>query len=144
MKNVRVKLVGPIIHCSPDLTRTIWRMSKFVERSSFMKKGKWLLLDTFALSLIVLNYIAIACTLITKDTFYRITNILDYVVAGLILYAVFLIPIAIILGIILKIISIIKKLKTSKRYWINIVYIIIFVLTIPIWYKIWFVALMGV
>ena len=109
-----------------------------------MKKGKWLLLDTFALSLIVLNYIAIACTLITKDTFCSITNILDYVVAGLIMYAVFLIPIAIILGTILNIISIIKKIKTSKKYRINIVYIFIFVLTIPIWYKIWFGALMGV
>ena len=119
-------------------------MSNVVERSSFMKKGKWPLLDIIALSLIVLNYIAIACTLITKDTFYRITNILDYVVAGLIMYAVFLIPIAIILGTILNVISIIKKLKTSKRYWTNIVYIIIFVLTIPIWYKIWFGALMGV
>ena len=119
-------------------------MSNIVERSSFMKKGKWSLSDIITLSLIVLNYIAIACTLITEDTFYRITNMFDYVVAGLILYAVFLIPIAIILGIILNIISIIKKLKSSKRYWINIVYIIIFVLTIPIWYKIWFVALMGV
>ena len=109
-----------------------------------MKKRKWWSLDIIALSLIVLNYIAIACTLITEDTFYRITNMFDYVIAGLILYAVFLIPIAIILGIILNIISIIKKLKTSKRYWINIVYIIIFVLTILIWYKIWFVALMGV
>ena len=119
-------------------------MSNIVERSSFMKKGKWSLSDIITLSLIVLNYIAIACTLITKDAFYGITNILDYVVAGLIMYAVFLMPIAIILGTILNIISIIKKLKTSKRYWINIVYIIIFVLTIPIWYKIWFVALMGV
>ena len=119
-------------------------MSNVVERSSFMKKGKWPLLDIIALSLIVLNYIAIACTLITKDTFYRITNILDYVVAGLIMYAVFLIPIAIILGTILNVISIIKKLKTSKRYWTNIVYIIIFILTIPVWYKIWFGALMGV
>ena len=122
----------------------IWTMSNIVERSSFMKKGKWSLSDIITLSLIVLNYIAIACTLITKDTFYGITNILDYVVAGLIMYAVFLMPIAIILGTILNIISIIKKLKTSKRYWTNIVYIIIFVLTIPIWYKIWFGALMGV
>ena len=119
-------------------------MSNIVERSSFMKKGKWSLSDIITLDLIVLNYIAIACTLITKDTFYGITNILDYVVAGLIMYAVFLMPIAIILGTILNIISIIKKLKTSKRYWTNIVYIIIFVLTIPIWYKIWFGALMGV
>ena len=119
-------------------------MSNIVERSSFMKKGKWSLSDIITLSLIVLNYIAIACTLITKDTFYEITNILDYVVAGLIMYAVFLMPIAIILGTILNIISIIKKLKTGKRYWTNIVYIIIFVLTIPIWYKIWFGALMGV
>ena len=101
-------------------------------------------MDTFALSLIVLNYIAIACTLVTEDTFYSITNIFDYVVAGLIMYAVFLIPIAIIVGTILNIISIIKKIKNSKKYRINIVYIIIFVLTIPIWYKIWFGALMGV
>ncbi len=110
-----------------------------------MKKCKWSLLDIIALTLIILNSIAIACTLITEDTFYRITNIFDYIIAGLILYAVFLIPIAIILGIILNIISSIKKIKTRNRCWINIAYILIFVLTIPIWYnKIWFVALMGV
>ena len=109
-----------------------------------MKKGKCSSLDIIALSLIVLNYIAIVCTLVTEDTFYSITNIFDYVVAGLIMYAVFLIPIAIIVGTILNIISIIKKLKTSKKYWINIVYVVIFALTIPIWYKIWFGALMGV
>lgn len=37
MENVRVNLVGPIIHCSPDLTR-VRIMSNIIERGEKMKK----------------------------------------------------------------------------------------------------------
>ena len=41
MKNVRVNLVGPNIHCSPVLTRTIW-ICRMLEKSK--NKGvKWMI-----------------------------------------------------------------------------------------------------
>ncbi len=120
-------------------------MSNDVEKGSVkMKKCKMSLLDKFVVVLIILNFLGIANTAIFADKLYRITNIFDYIIAGLFMYTIFVIPIAIVVGIILNIISSIKKIKTGKKYWINIAYMLILVLTIPFWYEFWYLALMSV
>ena len=109
-----------------------------------MKKCKWSILDIIVLIAIILNFLSIANTAIFADKLYRITNIFDYVIVGLFMYTIFIIPIAIVVGIVLNIISITKKVKTGNKYWVNIGYILILVLTIPFWYEFWYLALMSV
>lgn len=78
-----------------------------------MKKSK---LDIIVLILIILNFVGIANTAIFADKLYRISNIFDYVIAGLFMYTIFVIPIAIVVGIILNIISCVKKKKQVKSF----------------------------
>ena len=109
-----------------------------------MDKNKKSTLDIISLVLIILNFLGIINTAIFADKLYRITNILDYIVVSLFMYTVFVIPISIVVGNVLNIISIIKKKKVDNKFWINIVYMLILVLTIPIWYEFWFLALRSI
>ena len=109
-----------------------------------MDKNKKSILDIISLVLIILNFFGIINTAVFADKLYRITNILDCIVVSLFIYTVFVIPITIVVGNVLNIISIIKKKKVGNKFWINIVYMFILILTIPIWYEFWFLALMSV
>ncbi len=128
----------------PDLTRVRILLKDAEKRRENMKNSKRSLLDVIILVLIILNILGIVNTAIFSDKLYRITNIFDYIITGLFMYTISITPIAIVAGIILNIISIIKKINIGKKYWLNIAYMLILVLTIPLLHEFWYLALISV
>ncbi len=102
------------------------------------------LVDKISLGIIIVNFISFLSTLIFKNTLYRINNLFDMIVAVLMMHTIFGIIITAIIGLILNIVSIVKKIRKNVGVKFNIVLFVLYALNIPIWWQFFFDALMYV
>ena len=100
-------------------------LADFAERKCSMKKLH--AMDKLSLAIIVLNVISAISFFMPTGTIW------SSLLIGFIFYSVFIMWLSIPIGIILNVISIIKKTKSIKVIWINLLMIVVFLLNIPLY-----------
>ena len=100
-------------------------------------------LDKFSILLLCLNAISFLIGIIFYNMLYD-GSLLYTIVSVNGFYIVFGTPLNFVIGIIINIISLVKKIKGNNKIKINIFIFTIFVLMIPVWKHFFWQALMGV
>ena len=100
--------------------------------------------DITSLVFLLLNILGVANYYFFVKNLYDISNVFEMVACIIYFIFLFTIPATILIGIVLNVIELIKKAKKGEKYWTNIVFVLIFVLTCPVWCEMWFWALMSV
>lgn len=85
------------------------------------------ILDKISLALIILNVISAISFFTPAGTVWSTMFL------GFMFYSIFLMWLSIPLGIVLNLISIVKKTKSIKFIWINVLMLMIFILNIPLY-----------
>ena len=109
-----------------------------------MKKNELTILDKISIGIIILNILSFIITFIFGNSFYNAKNILEMIIAILMMYTVFGIPGMSIIGLILNTITLVRKNKKDIKNNINIIIYVIFIILIPIWWQFFINSLMGV
>ena len=106
-----------------------------------MNKSRGYILDKISLILITINFLSVVNTEFFGAAYDEIAiNIFNVIIFILIGYTIFLLPIVIVAGIVLNVISISIKKKEGDRFLVNVIYIFLLLLTIPIWHDYWLLA----
>jgi len=106
---------------------------------------KLLALDKINIGIIILNIIGFFVFIcFGGNTGSGFNNIFGNIILALMMYVVFGIPLILLIAIILNIVSILKKKNQSIDMKFNLILFIILILNFPIWYKFFWISLMGI
>ncbi|MBQ8541674.1 MAG: hypothetical protein IJ435_09415 [Clostridia bacterium] len=95
-------------------------------------KKKHFILDVISFVLVIFNVISVSCFLLPPGQAYYLPKVIWVVTSLLLLYTVFGLGASGIVGLILNIVSIVIKKKKQMSIKNNIVYIVLFLLTVPL------------